>query len=412
MARRSSLSSPLLVLTLGLTAGGLAYLRWVDPSAWNFADLADFVQGGRSVLHETDVYGAYPGILPFNYPPFGAIACVPLGLLGLAASKIVMTALSVASYVVIARVSVGRWDGQLSASTKWTWSITLTLLGLALEPVQRTLMFGQVNLVLAALVLLDTFVVPKRWRGLLIGLAAGVKLTPAIFGLYFLVRRDFAAAARSLSAGAATVVVAWLVLPTASHAYWLGGFDKMSRFGTDALDPANQSLRACWVRLFGGDPGPAYPISAVIVLLLATVAACRLERSAERLAAVTVVATAGLLVSPISWTHHWVWVVPALVVMARRGWRVGVVLAVAAMFLPPMWAASGDPLRLGPWGQVLASSYVLLGVTYLVAMAVAVPRATAAKKSVCRSAGSEFASPSAVLAQAAGRGKGDQTGDV
>lgn len=401
-----------MVVAVGLAAVGVAYLRWVNPSLWNFADLADFVQGGRSVLDHTDVYGVYPGVLAFNYPPFGAIACVPLGLLGLATSKIAMTSLSVASYVVMVRVSVGRCGDPLSATAKWTWSIMLTVLGLALEPVQRTLMFGQVNLILAALVLVDIFVVPQRWRGLLVGVAAGVKLTPAIFGLYFAIRRDFSAAARSLSAGAATVVVGWLVLPAASHAYWLGGFDKMSRFGTDALDPANQSLRACWVRIFGGDPGPAYPISAVIVLLLATVAAFRLERSADRLAAVTVVATAGLLVSPISWTHHWVWAVPALVVMARRGWRVGVVLAVAAMFLPPMWAASGDPLRLGPLAQLLASSYVLLGVTYLVAMAVAAPRAAAAKTDVCRSAGSGSGSPSVVLAQPGSRGNGAQTGDV
>ena len=384
MVRRYNLPTPLLVLAAGLAAVGLAFVRWVAPSAWNFVDLVDFVQGGRSVLDGGDVYGVYPGVLPFNYPPFGAIACVPLGLLGLAASKIAMTVLSGASYLVIVWVSVWRSSDTSTPGGKWTWSAVLLVLGLALEPVQRTLMFGQVNLLLAALVLLDVFVVPARWRGILVGLAAGVKLTPAIFGLYFLIRRDFGAAVRSLGSGVATLGLGWLVLPAASHEYWLG-FDKLSRFGSDALAPANQSLRACWVRLFGGNPGIAYPISVVAILILAIWAAWRLERSSERLAAVSVVAVAGLLISPVSWTHHWVWVVPVIVVMGRRRWLLALSMVVMGMFLPLTWGVSGDPLELGPVQQVLASSYVLLGIAYLVAIALTTRRRTAARQAGAQS---------------------------
>jgi len=328
-------------------------------------DLVDFVKGGRSVLDGTDIYGVYAGILPFNYPPFGALACIPLGLLGVGASTWLMTALSLASYIVIVRVSLARsgWVG--SRTTQWCWNGAILVLGLALEPTQRTLIYGQVNLVLAALVLLDLFVVPRWAKGVLLGVAAGIKITPAFFGLYYLVKRDWASAARSLASGATTVAIGWIVLPSASGDYWLGGMDKLSRFGTDALQPANQSLRAVWVRLLGGAPGLGYPVCAVVVVVVAAVACHRLVAAGDDLAAVTVVAVGSLLVSPISWTHHWVWVVPVLVVMARRGLRVWAVLVCLMMFVPPMWAVTGDPLRLSLPDQVLTSAYVLMGVAYL-----------------------------------------------
>jgi alpha-1,2-mannosyltransferase len=358
----------LLPAVVGLVAAGLAWLRWIDPTTWNVVDLVDFVQGGRSVLDGTDIYGVYPGVLAFNYPPFGALVCVPLGLLGIVGSTWLMTSLSVASYVLIVRVSVERsgWGGSRAAS--WSWTGVLVMLGLVFEPVQRTFILGQLNLVLAALVLLDLFVVPRWAKGLLLGVAAGIKMTPAFFAAYYLAKRDWASAARSLASGVGTVVVGWLVLPSASTAYWLGGMDKLSRFGDEAFRPANQSLRAVGVRLLAGDPGIAYPISALLVAGLAAYTCFRLVSAGEDLAGVTVLAAGSLLISPISWTHHWVWIIPALVVLARRGKRVWVVLVSLLMFLPPMWAVTGDPLRLSLPEQVLASAYVLLGVAYLLGM--------------------------------------------
>lgn len=360
-----------------MVAAGLAWIRWIDPTTWNVVDLADFVQAGRSVLDGTDIYGVYPGILAFNYPPFGALACLPLGLLGLAGSTWFMTGLSAASYLLIIRVSLGRsgWGG--SRARSWCWTGVLVVLGLALEPVQRTLIFGQVNLVLAALVILDLFVVPRWAKGLLLGVAAGIKVTPAFFGVYYLVKRDWASAARSLASGVTTVVVGWIVLPAASSSYWLGGMDKLSRFGQDALRPANQSLRAVWVRMLDGEPGIAYPVSALAVAVLATYACHRLASTGDDLAAVTVLAAGSLLISPISWTHHWVWVVPAMVVLARRGARWAVVVVSLLMFLPPMWAATGDPLHLSTLGQVFASAYVVMGALYLVGMTWVVHRGKA-----------------------------------
>lgn len=378
MRRQRAAPRWLLPITVGLLASGLAWVRWVDPTTWSFVDLGVYLRGGGDVLAGLDPYTAVSqhGLL-FTYPPFASIAFVPLALLGPGLAPWVLTGISVLSYAAVVQVSILRaGEPQPDRAVRYAWLAVLLVGGVALEPVQRTLIFGQVNLLLAALVVVDVFLVPPRYRGLLVGLAAGIKLTPAVFLLLFLLKRDVASSLRAVAAGVATVVAAWVMLPGASWRYWSGGFAGMGKFGDYAVRPANQSLHACWVRLLGGrESVTLYVLSALVVLGLTVWAARRLLRSGDDLAALTVVAVGGLLVSPVSWTHHWVWAVPALVVMARRGWHVAVALVTAAMFLPPMWAVSADPLHLRPLQQVLASSYVLMGVAYLVVMAVTAPRA-------------------------------------
>jgi alpha-1,2-mannosyltransferase len=363
----------LLPLVAGLAAVGVGWLRWVDPTTWHFADLDVFRTGGRAVSDGVGLYGNTSGSLAFTYPPFAALVFVPLAELDAVPAQWVVTTLSLAAYAVIAWISVSR-AGAASKQALVAWTTVVFVLGAALEPVQRTFIFGQVNLVLAALVLVDLFVLPRRFKGVLIGLVAGIKLTPAFFAVYYLVRRDWASVARCAASGAATVAVGWVALPRESLRYWRHDVTSMAKFDDYQVLPTNQSVRACLVRMLGGDdPGAAYLVIAVAVAAVAAVACQRQLSAGDRLAAATCLGVGALLVSPISWTHHWVWVVPVLCVMARRGWRMAVVLVVAAMFLPPMWAASSDPLHLSPGQQVLASSYVLLGVAWLVTMVFRVP---------------------------------------
>jgi alpha-1,2-mannosyltransferase len=359
---------------VGLLAVVLAWVRWVDPLTWNLVDLDVFLRGGQAVLHGGDPYRTPAGGLEFTYPPFAAVGFVPLALLGGAAGW-VMTGVSLVALVLVAWISLregrprpgrpGAWGG-----VRPGWLVVLLLVAWVLEPVQRTLIFGQVNLVLAALVMVDAFVVPPRFRGYLTGLAAGIKLTPAFFVVYYAVRRDWAAVARCAATGALSVVIGWVVLPAESARYWLEDLTTMGKFGGYAELPTNQSLRASWVRLLGGDPGPWYLLSAVLVVALVVWAASRLTRADDPLAALVAVASGSLLVSPISWTHHWVWVVPALVVLARRRWWVAAVVVALVMYLPPMWAADGDPLTLSLAEQLVASTYVVLALAFLVALAV------------------------------------------
>jgi alpha-1,2-mannosyltransferase len=248
--------------------------------------------------------------------------------------------------------------------------LLVAAVALSLEPVLRNTVLGQVNLVLAALIMVDIFLLPDRYRGVLIGLVAGIKLTPAIFALYFLVKRDWASFFRAVAAGVVTVIVGWVAAPASSVDYWLGGLDKVSRFGDIVLTPANQSLRGVIVRMMGTPDPPQVVVMAAagVAVLLALLAARRQVQAGRDLAAVLALATGALLASPVSWTHHWVWVLPALVLLASMQNWFAVGLTVVVFYIAPMWVLStggGAELRYG-WGEVLVgATYVLMGLAFL-----------------------------------------------
>jgi alpha-1,2-mannosyltransferase len=192
--------------------------------------------------------------------------------------------------------------------------LTLGTAGIALglEPVAQTLGFGQINLLLMALVLADLALPDSRpWKGAGVGLAAAVKLTPALFIGYLVLTRRLRAAAVACATFAAAVALGFLALPAPSRRFWFGGlFVNSERVGGVAY-AGNQSVNGALVRLLGGvnQARPAWLVAAVLAggagLLLAVWA----SRRGEELLAISVAALTALLVSPISWSHHWVWVV-------------------------------------------------------------------------------------------------------
>lgn len=353
-----------------VVAVALAGLRWVSPASWIFVDLHVFVRGATSVLSGGSLYAAAPGTLPFTYPPFAALVFAPLGLLSVVTVQWVWTVVGIASLGVIVWTSVRVSYPGVPQRWRLAWTVVLMVAALGLEPIQRTLVLGQVNLILAMLVLVDLFVLPRRWKGVLIGLAAGIKLTPAFFALVFLIRRDWPSLRRSALAFGGTVVLAAGLLPAASRQYWSGGILDLEKFGSYALLPSNQSLRAALVR--AAVPTPVIPWvlapATVVVVLLSLVAARRLLGRHEDLAGVTCLGAGTVLISPISWTHHWVWVVPVLVVLAQRRWYAALALLVTVMFLPPMWASDATE-RLPVLHFVCTNAFLILGLVYLAAMA-------------------------------------------
>lgn len=374
MSRSLDRDAVALVL-VGAMALALTSVRWVEPSSWIFVDIDVFLRGGAAVRSGADLYAAPSGVLPFTYPPVAALLFAPLSLVNALAVKWLWTATSLAAYLVVALVTARAAAPNGPRSRRWAQAAVMVALAGALEPVTRTFVLGQINLILAALVLLDLFVVPARYRGVLIGLAAAVKLTPAYFAIHLLVTRDWRSFARFMGAFLGSAALAWVILPSASRRYWGGGVLNLDKFGGYALLPMDQSLRACLVRLGPGWAAPQVllPLTAGVAAL-SIVAAVRLVRRRQPLAAVTCLAAGSLLVSPISWTHHWVWVVPALAVMARRGWYAAVVVTVGEMFLPPMWAADATA-RIPVVHQVCTDAFALSAVVYLLAMTVRPGRA-------------------------------------
>jgi alpha-1,2-mannosyltransferase len=246
--------------------------------------------------------------LPFTYPPFSALVFVPLSWVPWGVARWFWQLLSLACLWFITRKSLG-----LVGSNDPRRAMLWTGLFVWVEPVRTTLNYGQINLVLAAL-LLAAMVSARDWKaGAGVGVAAGLKLTPAISGLYFLVTGRFKAAAWSIAAFFGMVGLAYLVSPSQSNHYWFHLLGDATRVGPVG-SAINQSLRGALSRTVGYDvqTGPIFLAGVVVAAVLAGFALRAAVKAEDTLAMIVAVQFLGLLVSPISWSHHWVWAVPAL----------------------------------------------------------------------------------------------------
>jgi alpha-1,2-mannosyltransferase len=190
----------------------------------------------------------------------------------------------------------------------------MTALAMWVEPVRTTLNYGQVNLLLAATVLAGLVALNKPvLSGFSVGVTAGIKLTPAVSTLYFLVTKRWAAAAWSVVAFGITVAIAYVISPAQSTRYWFVLLFQTSRIGPVG-SAINQSLRGALSRSVGHDVGngPLLIIGIAVSAVLLFFALRAAVRANDTLAAIVSVEFFTLLISPISWSHHWVWMVPAI----------------------------------------------------------------------------------------------------
>ena len=344
----------------------LLWIRWSGVRAGIWADLDVYVQGAQDILSRAPLYEPQAGVLLFTYPPFAAVVFTPLHLLSSAGARWVFTLGSLVSYLVA--VGAVGWRLRL----QWSHLALVALAGMALEPFVRTILLGQVNLYLMAAVVVDCLVVRSSHRGWLVGLAAGIKVVPGVFVLYFVLQRDWRSALRATCGFLVTVAIGAIVAPQDSLRFWSGGLFGISHFGPAAVvNGKNQSLIGQLARL-SQDPSPLMVTELVLsssALALAIAAARRQLRTGDDVAALTAVALGGLLASPLSWTHHWVWGVPAVMVLVSRrqwvtAWLLGSVFAAG-----PEWGVTVQPsqVSLTLLQQVACATYVAAG-TGLLAM--------------------------------------------
>ncbi|MEX1652509.1 glycosyltransferase 87 family protein [Streptomyces pseudovenezuelae] len=284
---------------------------WFDLRVYHGAVDTWVHHGGR--LYDYRVPGTAYG---FTYPPFAAVAMLPMALLDLRAAIAVGLLLNLAALAVVVRLLTGR------AWRRHGWyGCALGACALALfEPLRDTFSFGQVNLLLLALVLVDAWLLAtgrERWAGAGIGLAAAVKLTPAIFiGLLLLARRGRAAAVATVVALTATGFAA-LVAPDASRFYWTDALWDTSRVGR--LDyVSNQSLQGILTRL-GETDRALWAVAVLLTLGVWAVRARRAVAAGDWAAAFALTGLTACLVSPITWVHHLVWLLPSFAVLVRTG---------------------------------------------------------------------------------------------
>ncbi|WWQ69035.1 glycosyltransferase 87 family protein [Streptomyces sp. Q6] len=302
--------------------------------------------------------------LPATYPPFAALLFVPAAWPPLAALKAVCLLGNIALLALLVHLSC-RAAG-LRPTRASVCAVTAGALWL--EPVFQTVLFGQINLALACLVLWDLNRPDgARGKGLALGVAIGVKLTPAVFVAYLLLTGRRREAGRAALGFAGTVAVGATVLPYATWEFWTRRLFETGRVGK-AWIVDNQSLQGLVARvLHTAEPGALWAVPAVLAGAAGLYAA-RTARTPARGIAYT--ALTGLLVSPVSWSHHWVWCVPLLAVLWAEGRRRTTVALALVFTARTMWLLphQGDlDLQLDWWQQPLASPYPLLGVAFVLA---------------------------------------------
>src|SRR5581483_873544 len=366
---------PLLVtfLTAPVAFQGGSILPW-NP---RMIDLDVYRDAGRTVLSGGDLYAHGDG-LPFLYPPAAALLSVPFTVIGHVAAQLCWLVLCVAGLLAILyRLGLSGWQLSLVATAAVYFC----------EPVSQTLAYGQLGIVLVALVVLDLVPGPSllpggrftgRLRpptGVLTGLATSIKLTPALFAVHLAISGRRRAAAGVLATTLAVAAGAAVAVPGDSgHYWWRLAHGDTGLPAESIVYLTNQSVLGTWLRVvgIGGVQTVTGLLLAATVAGMGVYAAAMWHRLGEETFAVTVCGVAGLLASPVSWSHHFVWVVPLAVVLSGTGlpaatrvsgWVfVGWVSAAPFMRLPLGGAVE---LAYNGWQRALASFTAVSGVVFL-----------------------------------------------
>lgn len=345
------------LLLIGAVSFAVVLAAWLGyafthPTTYTLdpVDLRVYNDGGLILRHVSPPYEEglrYPlydwptsrSALKFTYTPFAAIiftiiSHTPWSVLPRLSQLVNLLLLVTVAWLTVgvlggspaARPSEASWG--LPDGSRWRIRLGAALLGsaaaLLTEPVFRTMYLGQVNLLLMALVIADLGQPDERpFKGVGVGIAAGIKLVPLIFIPYLLLTGRPRAAWVAAQTCAATIILGFLVVPGDSADWWLRGlFLNDDRTGFVGWG-GNQSLCAALTR-WGGSVNAAtveWVSVALLVAVIGLTSAVLLDRAGHTMLAILATALVGLLDSPVSWDHHWVWVVPGTMAAAHYAWR-------------------------------------------------------------------------------------------
>ncbi|MFD8720738.1 glycosyltransferase 87 family protein [Streptomyces sp. NPDC059629] len=366
---------------------------WVAQRAAHVSmiDLMVYRAEGATVRAGGDLYTlrTTAAHLPSTYPPFAALLFTPLTLLDVTSMRTLATAGNLVLLVVFVGLSMrlvghARVEGVLWVAAAAVWC----------EPVWTTVRYGQVNLLLSVLVLWDLSrrpaERPDRWAGVGVGLAAAVKLTPALFAVFLLATglvarlggRDGGPWLRHARGAAATFAGATLLavaaLPYDSWRFWTAMVFRTGRVGR-AEETANQALRGVLARLLHTpEPGSAWTAAAALTAVLGLAVAVAAELHGRRAWAVAACAVTALLISPVSWSHHWVWCVPVVLLLWTHGHRAVAVGTMTVFCSYALWwvpHGQGRPeLHQSAVGLTLSALYSVTGVLFLALARTSSPR--------------------------------------
>jgi alpha-1,2-mannosyltransferase len=369
---------PLVFVGYGLTGWLCGWALGADSSVYR--------AGAVLLLHGHSPYGVSDlGYLrlSFTYPPAAALLFTPLAALPPQLAWAVMASASALALAVVIRVAIAAvpyWRFPAGLST-----LLLTAAMLCLVPVWRTIGLGQVNVLLMAMVTVDVLAITargSRWGGLLVGVAAAVKLVPLVFIPYLFLTGKRTAAVRALAVFGGLQGLALVIAPQDS-AYWTSYVFKTDRIGP-AQQPYNQSLDGLVARVTDAAPWAAHAawVIGAVLAVPALMLALRYHRRGQELAALCVTACFGLLLAPVSWLPCWVWIVPVVVALfswlqaswlqaswVRAAWKrwagaaavIGVITVFTSTYSVPI-SQQRHPTLDSFWFFVLSNPYVLAAI--------------------------------------------------
>ncbi|MBI2702658.1 mannosyltransferase [Mycobacterium gordonae] len=317
------LALPLLTLSI---AARFAW-TYLAPNGANFVDLHVYVGGAAALDHPGTLYSYvyadqtpdFP--LPFTYPPFAAVALYPMHFVPFGVLAFLWHVAIVAALYGVVRISQRLIGTTADRRAAMLW----TAVSIWIEPLRSNFDYGQINVFLVLAVLYAVYT--TRWwlSGLLVGLAAAVKLTPAVAGIYLLGARRWSAALFSLAVFLFSIGVSLFVVGDQARYYFTDLLGDAHRVGPIATS-FNQSWRGAISRILGYDAGYGpLVLAALVITAVVAVLAWRALNPSDALGRLLVVELFGLLLSPISWTHHWVWLVPLMIwlIQGPLGQRLG-----------------------------------------------------------------------------------------
>ena len=346
------------------------YVHW--PSLATQVDLQVYRFGAMRMRDGLDLYSVgltgNRHILLFIYPPFAALCFAPLTFITEPTVQVLWLALAclLIGYAIWRMLTALRLTAPAGL-----WSLGALLFGLVawLEPFRLSVQLGQINLVILAIVLADLLgPAQRRWAGVGIGLAAGIKLTPALFILYLVAIGRLRAAAVAGGTFGATVLIGFVLLPTDSAFYWLRrGFDDVNRIAADQR--GSTSVSGILLRLHV--PAAGITLISIALAAVAVAVAAVAYRRGQEVLGIALVGMGCAVASPFSWDHHWVWFAPLVVHLGYRGYVLRGRFSAWAMWslcvLLGGWFTSLGAQREsgvlslrpgGAWNDVVAGTYV------------------------------------------------------
>ncbi len=327
-----------LLLLLGAVLGALNLGQSLFFAAHEtLLDVGVFRDAGAAFVNGDPLYEGFPtrSGFAFIYPPFAALLFVPLTWVSELTMDILWNCSIVAALFGIMAMACHR----LGLRPWWAWAAALTGFATCLDTMSSNLYYGQINIFLVLLVAADVLgYTPKAVRGIGIGIAAGIKLTPAAYGVIFLVRKDWWSVARSAGFFLLTAVIGFIFRPRESLYFWTEEFFATDR-GGDVYYPPNQGLGGMLSRGLV-DAGVVEKLAPVILILFAAASifiAYRLEQRGRSVEALLIVVLGISLGGPFAVSHHWVGIVlalPLIFTVKEQGLRFLLAVAAGAWIVP------------------------------------------------------------------------------